>query len=120
LRPHIDGATFGSITVEGQRFDYDIVIDLDGVVTKRKKKLSKRLYGTSHVVSLDEARAILQQGATGLIVGTGHFDRVRLSDEAAAHLQTSGYRVELLPLKRAISAWNEKEGALIGLFHVTC
>jgi len=28
--------------------------------------------------------------------------------------------VQLLPTPKAIRAWNEAEGAAIGLFHVTC
>jgi hypothetical protein len=33
----IDGAQFGSITVDGETYDHDIVIRLSGTVKKRKK-----------------------------------------------------------------------------------
>ncbi len=87
---------------------------------KRKKKLSKAVYGTSHVISLDEARHIYEQGAQRLIIGTGQYDSVRLSDEAASYFRRRQCRVVLLATPQAIEAWNEFEGKMIGLFHVTC
>jgi hypothetical protein len=55
MEPTIQGTEFGSITVDGNVYDHDIVIRLGGKVKKRKKKLSKEQSGTSHVVALNEA-----------------------------------------------------------------
>jgi len=120
MKPRIDRTKFGSITIEGEVFERDMIIRLDGQVKKRKKKLSKAIYGTSHVISLDEARHVYQKGAERLIIGAGQQGLVALSDEAAAYFEGKGCRVELLPTRKAIRAWNEAEGAVIGLFHVTC
>lgn len=120
MQPHIDRTMFGSVTIEGEIFEYDVLIRLSGKVKKRKKKLSKAVYGTSHTISLDEARHVYQKGAERLIVGSGQYGLVELSDEAADYLEEQGCRVDLLPMKGAIEAWNEAEGAVIGLFHVTC
>ena len=35
-------------------------------------------------------------------------------------VREQGCAVDLLPMKEAIRAWNEAEGAVIGLLHVTC
>jgi hypothetical protein len=120
MKPTIDGTAFGSITIEGEMFNHDVIIQLGGKVKKRKKKLSKALYGTSHIISLDEAQYVHQEGAGRLIVGTGHLDMAELSDEAAEFLQEKGCQADLLPTKEAIRAWNEAEGEVIALFHVTC
>jgi hypothetical protein len=45
---------------------------------------------------------------------------VKLSDAAADYFQRQKCSVELLPTPQAIRAWNEAEGATLGLFHVTC
>ncbi len=37
----IDRTEFGSITIDGKIYDHDVIIDLSGGVTKRKKRLSK-------------------------------------------------------------------------------
>jgi hypothetical protein len=120
MQPHIQTTKFGSITVDDEVLDYDIVIRLGGKVKKRKKKLSKRQYGSSHTVSLDEAKQVFDKGAERLIIGSGQHHSVRLSDEAESYFKKKGCSVELHPTPEAIEVWNEAEGKTIGMFHVTC
>ena len=120
MKPKIEATTFGSITVGGQKIKHDVILRLDGSVKKRKKKLSKRVYGTSHTISLDEARYVYEKGAELLIIGTGQYDLVRLSDEAKVYLQKHDCRTELAATPDAMRLWNEAKGKVIGLFHVTC
>lgn len=120
MKPKIDGTEFGSITIEGETFDHDVLIRPDGTVKKRKKQLSKAIYGTSHTVSLDEAEHIFKDPAEQLIVGAGQNGMVRLSDEAAAFFKQHRCQVTLLPTPEAIGYWNQAKGKAIGLFHVTC
>ena len=120
MRPRIDRTEFGSITIEGDELDHDVVIRLNGKVKKRKKKLSKAVYGTSHVISLDEAKQVYQEGAEQLIIGAGQYGNVVLSDEAETYFERKRCRVKLLPTPDAIGIWNKADGAVIGLFHVTC
>ena len=120
MRPRIDRTEFGSITIEGDELDHDVVIRLNGKVKKRKKKLSKAVYGTSHIISVDEAKHVYQEGAEQLIIGGGQYGNVVLSDEAEAYFERKRCRVKLLPTPDAIHIWNKTDGAVIGLFHVTC
>jgi hypothetical protein len=122
MKPRIDGTAFGSITIDGAVFEHDVLVRPDGRVKKRKKKLSKSADGTSHTISLDEAKYVRDQGpdADRLIVGSGQYGNVELSPEAAAYLERQRCRVVLLPTPDVIDVWNEAEGKAIGLFHVTC
>ncbi len=120
MKPTIEATSFGSITLGGETLGHDIMIRLDGAVKKRKKKLSKRLYGTSHRISLVEAQHVFEEGAQLLIIGTGQHGLVRLDDQAQQFFDEQGCRVRLLPTPEAIEAWNKAEGDIIGLFHVTC
>lgn len=120
MKPRINRTKFGSITIDGDVYKFDIFIKLDGQVKKRKKKLSKAIYGTSHMISLDEAKYIYEEGADQLIVGTGQYGMVELSDESADYFKQKKCPVELNPTPKAIISWNESKGAIIGLFHVTC
>jgi len=128
MKPRIDRTAFGSITIEGTEFEHDVIIRLNGRPEKRKKKLSKAIYpqdtlkgcGTSHIISLAEAEHVFEKGAERLIIGAGQSGLVKLSDEAADYFKRKDCQVELLPTPRAIEAWNEAQGAVIGLFHVTC
>ena len=58
---NIDSTTFGTITIDGKTYEHDVVVRLSGEVVKRKKKLSKKLYGTSHVLSEDEAQFLFEK-----------------------------------------------------------
>jgi hypothetical protein len=120
MKPKIDKTKFGSITVDGEKFDYDIQIRLGGKLEKRKKKLSKEVYGTSHIISQAEAEYVYEEGAESLIIGSGQSGLVKLSDEAAEFLQQKQCKVELLPTPEAIQRWNKAKGQTIGLFHITC
>lgn len=122
MKPRIDGTVFGSITVAGTVFPHDVIIRPDGRVRKRRKKLSKRVYGTSHTISLDEAKYVYKEGAGAdrLVVGGGQYGTVELSPEAADYLARKKCEVVLLPTPDVIDVWNETEEGAIGLFHVTC
>jgi hypothetical protein len=120
MEPKIDRTAFGSITVDGETFEHDIIIRLGGKVKKRKKKLSSAVYGTSHIISLEEAKYVYQKGAERLLVGAGQFGLVELSAEAAGYLDERGCQLDLRPMQEAIEAWNDAEGTVLGLFHITC
>jgi hypothetical protein len=116
----IESTAFGSITIGGRTYDHDVVVRLSEEVVKRKKKLSKRLYGTSHTVSEDEARFVYEDGCKALIFGTGQYGNAALSAEAAAFLERKGCAVTALPTPEAIEAFNRCRAPKVGLFHVTC
>ncbi len=120
MNPRIDGSEFGFITIDGDCIEHDILIRLSGEVTKRRKKLSNAVYGTSHTISLAEAEYIYEKGAERLIIGSGQNDMVRLSSEAADYFAKQRVAVDLAPTPEAIARWNRAHGAVVGLFHVTC
>jgi hypothetical protein len=120
MKPHIHATKFGSITVEGESFDHDIVIRLSGKLKKRKKKLSKQQHGTSHTMSLAEAENIYDDGAAQVSVGTGQHGVLKLSDEAGRVFKDHGCKVPAVPAPDAIKEWNETKGKTVSMFHVTC
>jgi len=120
VRPHLDRTAFGWIEIDGRRYEHDVLVKCDGSIERRKKKLSKRVYGTSHTISLDEAKHVYEKGARTLIVGAGQHGCVHLSEEAAKYFARHDVEVRTLPTPQVISAWNEAPARTIGLFHVTC
>lgn len=116
----IDGTTFGEIVIDGKTYDHDVVIRLSGEIIRRKKKLSKRLYGTSHMLSKDEAKFLFENGCEQIIIGSGQFGNVQLSPEAKTYFAKHDCEVLLQPTAEAIGAFNRSRARKIGLFHVTC
>jgi hypothetical protein len=120
MKPKIDGTHFGSITIGGKEYEHDIFICLDGSVKKRKKKLSKEVFGTSHILSLSEAEFIYEVGAELFIFGTGQSGMAELSAEAKKFFKRKDCQVELEPTPKAIKSWNQASGKVLALFHITC
>lgn len=118
----IDSTEFGSITIDGTTYPHDILIPLSGEVVKRKKKLSKKYFGTSHIISREEAEFVYEKGCDTLVLGAGQHGNVELSLEAAEFFKHHDCKVILKPTPEAIEAYNKKKGKhkTIGLFHVTC
>jgi hypothetical protein len=120
MEPRIDATSFGSITVAGETMEHDVIIRLDGKSRKRKKELSKRVFGTSHRISLAEAQHVFEEGAEQIIIGAGQYGLVRLDGEAQQFLDAQKCQIALLPTPEAIHLWNRSTGKVVGLFHVTC
>ena len=116
----IEDTKFGNITIDGKIHEHDVIIRLCGKVEKRKKKLSKERYGTSHIISKDEAKFIYEDGCETLIVGTGQEGNVRLSPEASDYFNKKQCKVLLQPTPEAILSFNQSRERKIGLMHVTC
>jgi hypothetical protein len=87
---------------------------------KRKKKLSRKYFGTSHVLSKDEAKFVFERGCEQLVLGSGQMGNVRLSPEAETYFVKKGCEVLLQPTPDAIQVFNRSHAKKIGLFHVTC
>jgi hypothetical protein len=88
----IERTTFGTITIDGKTDEHDVIIRLSGEVARRKKKLSKKYYGTSHVLSKDKAKFVFENGCEQLILGSGQMGNVHPSPEAEAYFAKSAAR----------------------------
>lgn len=120
MHPRVEKTAFGMIQIDGQKYKSDVVIELDGKIRKRRKKLSKARYGTSHIVSLEEAQDVYQHGMNTLLIGSGVFDSVRLSEEAQRFFQDQDIEIKIHATPAAAKIWNASSGAIVGVFHITC
>jgi len=120
MKPYINKTGFGWIEIDGERYEHDILIRPDGEIKKRKKKLSKQIFGTSHTISLEEAKHILKKGGEKLIIGTGQSGLVDLSKEAEKYFKKNKCKVKLFRTPEATEEWNKTSGEVIGVFHLTC
>ena len=120
MKTIIEHTSFGSITINQETFNHDVVIRLSGKIKKRKKTLSKQVYGTSHKLSLEEATHIYEEGCKTIIIGTGQSGVLKLSQEAVRFFEERGCQVILKRTSEAIEEFNRTTGEKIGMFHVTC
>ncbi|MBN1333436.1 MAG: hypothetical protein JW971_06705 [Synergistales bacterium] len=118
--PIIEGSSFGKIVIDGITYDHDVVITLSGKITKRKKKLSKKYFGTSHIISIEEADFLYEKGMDELIIGAGMNDSVTLSPEAENFFDRHKCTIHKAPTPEAVEIYNSSVSRKVGLFHVTC
>ena len=116
----IEGREFGNITIDGKTYDHDVIIGLSGKVRKRQKKLSKKQYGISHIISKVEAKSVFKKGCDLIIIGAGHEGNVHLSPEARNYFENKRCGVILQPTPEAIRSFNHSKANKIGLMHVAC
>src|SRR3974390_2664945 len=112
----IENTTFGRITIDGKTHEHDLLIRLSGEVVKRKKKLSKKYYGTSHVISKEEAKFVFEKGCEQIVIGSGQMGNVNLSPETEAYFAKAGCKVLLQPTLEAIGQFNRSRARKVGLF----
>src|SRR5260370_8108328 len=115
----IERTTFGTITIDGKTYEHDVIIRLSGEVARRKKQLSKKYYGTSHVLSKDEAKFVFENGCEQLILGTGQMGNVHLSQEAETYFAKKGCAVLLQPTPSPIHPFTTPLAQNTALFHFT-
>ncbi|MEM4152781.1 MAG: MTH938/NDUFAF3 family protein [Candidatus Pacearchaeota archaeon] len=115
----INETKFGKITVDNKTYDYDIVIDANGIVAKRSN-ISEKWYGTHHVICTEEIKSLLATKPQVLIIGLGQYKACRLEQGVERECSKYGTKLITEATPKAIEIFNETETRKAGLFHVTC
>ncbi len=110
---------FGEIEVEGERYDYDVVID-EGRVAKRSKKPSKPYRGRFAHTPLS-AKERIPWGGRQLIVGTGEHGSLPIMPGVWAEAERRGIEIVAAPTDEALRLLGDVEAKdARAILHVTC
>ena len=112
----IEHYSFGSITSTVFCYSSDLKIINGQVFPDWWRK-------TGHSVAVDEITDILNAKPDYLIMGSGKFGLMKVSDELRRHLSECGIQVIVKPSKTAMRIYNQMyaDGKNIaGGFHLTC
>jgi len=116
---HAKLISFGLIEVDGQRYDYDVVIDR-GRVGKRRKGPSKARRDEYGHTPLSIAEAI-PWGGQRLIVGTGHDGQLPVTPDVYEEARRRRVKVLALPTAEACLLLEDIDGKDVrAILHVTC
>jgi hypothetical protein len=117
MKAHL--VAFGSIEIDGRRYEHDVVIDL-GDVRKRIKKPSKphrARYGHTPL-SADED---IPWSGSQLIIGTGAYGSLPITPELREEADRRGVELVATPTEdacRLIASLNRRD--VNAILHVTC
>ena len=110
---------FGTIVVEGTRYDHDVVIE-GGSVRKRDKKPSKPLKAQTGHTPLSAGEAIPWSKAR-LIIGTGHSGGLPVLDEVREAAAQQGVELVEMPTADACEFLRDLDGSDVNaILHLTC
>lgn len=113
---HAEHYEFGSITIDGNVYDHDLVIE-SGTIRKRKKGPSKPLkaeYGHTPLSGKEE----IPLSGKRLIIGTGAYGRLPILDEVYNEARERGVEVNPMPTPEAIAHLDDPNTDFI--LHLTC
>lgn len=119
----IEEYKFGSITIDGKIYDYDVEVRWSGEVLKWWR-------AESHVIDLGDIQRAIDQNPDTIIIGTGESGMAKITDRLKQELKSKGIELIVDLTEQATKTFNilndesgEEEGEqnkVIGLFHLTC
>lgn len=110
----IDNYHFGSITIDGKEYTYDVIVAGSKVKSWRRN--------ASHEVTINDALPILEEKPKLVIFGTGASGVCEVFQETIDHLEKQGVRVLVNQTPEAVKEYNRRsaEAGVVGAFHLTC
>lgn len=112
----IEDYRFGTIQVNGKRYDGDIKIVSGEVVSDWWRK-------EGHAVDFSDIEDILAARPETLVVGMGEPGNMRVREALRKHIAEVGITLIEEPTARAVETFNELSGPgrrVAGAFHLTC
>ena len=115
----IEDFSFGSIQIDAETYEHDVVID-QGEIRKRKKKPSKKFrdkFGHTPL-SIEEK---IPWNCRKLFIGTGVAGALPVMEEVKREAEERGVEILILPTPKAIERLNkEYTDDTNAILHVTC
>ena len=107
---------FGEIVIDGRRYREDVLVFPTRVLPRWWRK-------EGHLLQLEDLKELLAERPEALVVGTGAYGGMRVTEEASQAIQGQGINLVAVPTKEAVSIFNSlhaKGKRVAGAFHLTC
>ncbi len=111
---------FGWIEINGERYENDVIVHVDGAVTKRKKKLSKKLkekYGHTPL-SDKELDFLSKEKPKVVMIGKGQYGDLPITPKAQKILDNYDLVVDSTP--KVLERVEKEQKKFVAIVHVTC
>lgn len=110
--------SFGSIEIDGVRYEHDVVVDR-GEIRKRKKKPSKPFreqFGHTPL-SIEEK---IPWKCQRLVIGTGAYGSLPVMDDVRLEAERRNVELLIFPTEQAIEFLKKNPKDTNAILHVTC
>lgn len=112
----IESYSFGNMTIMGESHRNDLKIIENQIIANWWRREGHALYA-------EDIDDILYSAVETLVVGTGAYGSMRVTEEAAKALEGLGIKLVAVPTKEAVSIFNSLHAQgkrVAGAFHLTC
>lgn len=114
-QPRVETIRFGKIIIDGHAYKRDVVILPDRVLPNWW-----RVEG--HVLSYEDLQQALVTTPEVLVIGTGIFNRMQVSDEVRESVEEQGVEMQALAMREACALYNQlsQDKQVVAALHITC
>jgi len=112
----IEAYRFGQIDIDGRSYRSDVIITPDGVNDAWWRK-------QSHDVVAADVADIVAAHPDVVVIGTGYFGRMAVSDDARRQLEGHGIEVRTARTGQAVAVFNRLQAGharVVAALHLTC
>jgi len=119
----IEEYRFGSITINGKTYNFDVEALWTGEVLKWRRK-------ESHLIDVVDVEKAVKSNPDTIVIGTGESGVAQITEEAKKFISEKGIRLVINKTEEAVKVFNiilnelekeeGKQNKAIGLFHLTC
>lgn len=112
----IEEFTFGSIKINGEIYEEDIMVDWEDEVKDWRRK-------ESHLIDVNAVQKALMKFPEVIVIGTGESGVAQVLDDTKKEIEKRGVELIIEETPRAVGIFNDLEDQdkqVIGLFHLTC
>jgi hypothetical protein len=110
--------TFGSIEIDGEVYEHDVVIDC-GRIRKRKKRVSRKFRERFGHTPLSQEEEIPWK-CRRLIAGSGKYGALPVMDEVKLEARRRDVEIAILPTAAAIKEFGKNPAKTNAILHLTC
>ncbi|MEM2088330.1 MAG: hypothetical protein QXF52_06630 [Thermoproteota archaeon] len=108
---------FGWIKVRGERYEYDIVIHVNGEVSRREKEKSRVPMGHTPL-SEKELDFLERENPKVVFIGSGQYGLLPVTENARKILEK--YDVKIEPTPEILKDMEHEKRKYVAILHITC
>ncbi len=108
--------SFGKVIIDKKEYTADLIVFPDSISPSWWRK-------EGHGLCLEDLSEVLKKDIKYLVVGTGAYGRMKVSESLIAELKAKGIETYVMETDKAISLFNQFLGEgkkVAGAFHLTC
>lgn len=112
----IDLFEFGSMVIDGRRYNSDLIIFPDGLVRDGWRR------SRGHVLTRTDVQTLVEAGPEVIMAGTGLYGRMQPEPNLEKTLRKMGIQFKAGPNDQAVAWYNDRSASLkVGAcFHLSC